>query len=138
MVTHVPPYGAAPHLQYLKPSPENDYLHYRPPLEILFDIIKSLGPSSALSNLALCSRRLYYFVVPFSLSIDANEAPFPLRKLTYLFLRRPDLAQNKFSKESLRKAFIESTVVCCSSISSLANSDVKAKEVFNSSKIDRE
>ena len=115
------------------------------PLEILFDIIKSLEPSSALSNLALCSRRLYNSVVPFLfykyvklLSIDANEASFPLRKLIYLFLRRSDLAQNKFSKESVRKAFIESTAVCCSSISFSANIDVKAKKGFNNSKIERE
>jgi hypothetical protein len=79
------------------------------PLEVLRGIIKNILPSSALCNLALCSRSIYHAVVPFlyehvellcfgtdpkNFETDTNKSAFVLRDLTCLFLRRPDLAQH--------------------------------------------
>lgn len=69
------------------------------PPEILSCIIQNVRPKSVLCMLALCSRDMHDSVVSHLyrhielLSFNIKKNPFPLRQLTSLLLKRPDLAQ---------------------------------------------
>ncbi len=70
------------------------------PLEILLEIIRNVRENPTLCNLARCSRGMYDSVAPFLyehvelLWCEEKRDSFPLKHLTGLFLRRPDLAQH--------------------------------------------